>query len=97
MRTNIDIDDELMAQALKAGPYKTKKDAVEAGLKLLARQTAYREILKWRGKLHWDGDDELAGAAHGAKAADAKVAAPASAARKPAATPYAAKARRGRR
>jgi antitoxin ParD1/3/4 len=58
MRTNIDIDDELMAQALKAGPFKTKKDAVEAGLKLLARQAAYREILKWEGKLHWDGDGE---------------------------------------
>ena len=58
MRTNIVIDPGLMAQAMKAGPYKTKKDAVEAGLKLLARQAAYREILKWEGKLHWDGDDE---------------------------------------
>jgi len=58
MRTNIVIDEALMAQAMKAGPYKTKKDAVEAGLKLLARQAAYREILKWEGKLHWDGDDE---------------------------------------
>lgn len=57
MRTNIEIDDELMATALKAGPYKTKKDAVEAGLKLLARQAAYREILKWEGKLHWDAPD----------------------------------------
>ena len=60
MRTNIDIDDQLMANAMKAGPYKTKKDAVEAGLKLLARQVAYREILKWEGKLHWDGDDHSA-------------------------------------
>ncbi len=58
MRTNIVIDPGLMAQAMKAGPYKTKKDAVEAGLKLLARQAAYREILKWEGKLHWDGDDD---------------------------------------
>lgn len=57
MRTNIDIDDALMAEAMKAGPFKTKKDAVEAGLKLLARQAAYREILKWRGKLHWQGDE----------------------------------------
>lgn len=56
MRTNIDIDDELMARAMQAGPYTTKKDAVEAGLKLLARQAAYREILKWRGKLPWEGD-----------------------------------------
>jgi antitoxin ParD1/3/4 len=59
MRTNIDIDDELMAQAMQAGPYKTKKDAVEAGLKLLARQAAYREILKWEGKLKWEGDESI--------------------------------------
>eukprot|EP01035_Chromulina_nebulosa_P005505 gene5505-7480_t len=45
MRTNIVIDPELMDAAMKAGPYSTKKDAVEAGLKLLARQAAYREIL----------------------------------------------------
>jgi Arc/MetJ family transcription regulator len=59
VRTNIDIDDDLMTEALKAGPFKTKKDAVEAGLKLLARQAAYREILKWRGKLQWQGDDAI--------------------------------------
>jgi len=57
MRTNIVIDEVLMAQAMKAGPYKTKKDAVEAGLRLLARQAAYREILKWEGKLHWDDSE----------------------------------------
>jgi antitoxin ParD1/3/4 len=59
MRTNIDIDDELMAKALAAGPYTTKKEAVEAGLKLLARQAAYREILKWEGKLKWEGDESI--------------------------------------
>jgi len=59
MRTNIDIDDALMAEALKAGPFKTKKEAVEAGLRLLARQAAYREILKWRGKLKWEGDESI--------------------------------------
>ena len=59
MRTNIDIDDTLMAQAMRAGPYKTKREAVEAGLKLLARQAAYREILKWRGKLKWEGGDDV--------------------------------------
>ena len=59
MRTNIDIDDALMAKAMEAGPFKTKKDAVEAGLKLLARQAAYREILKWRGKLQWQGDEAI--------------------------------------
>jgi Arc/MetJ family transcription regulator len=59
MRTNIDIDDDLMARAMQAGPYKTKREAVEAGLKLLARQAAYREILKWRGKLKWEGDESV--------------------------------------
>lgn len=59
MRTNIDIDDELMAKALQAGPFKTKKEAVEAGLKLLARQAAYRELLKWRGKLKWEGGEDV--------------------------------------
>lgn len=58
VRTNIDIDDATLEAAMRAGPYKTKKDAVEAGLKLLARQAAYREILKWEGKLRWEGDDE---------------------------------------
>lgn len=57
MRTNIDIDDALMANAMKAGPFHTKREAVEAGLRLLARQAAYREILKWEGKLHWEGDE----------------------------------------
>ena len=59
MRTTLVIDDELMAKAMQAGPYKTKKATVEAGLKLLARKTAYREILKWRGKLKWEGDESI--------------------------------------
>ena len=59
MRTNIDIDDELLAKAMHAGPYSTKKETVEAGLQLLARQAAYREILKWEGKLKWEGDDSI--------------------------------------
>lgn len=58
MRTNIDIDDNLMDEAMRAGHFKTKKDAVEAGLQLLKRQAAYREILKWEGKLQWDGDED---------------------------------------
>ena len=60
MRTNIDIDDQVLEAAMKSGAYKTKKDVVEAGLRLVARQAAYREILKWEGKLHWDGDDHSA-------------------------------------
>ena len=59
MRTNIEIDDALLSKAMSAGPYKTKKDAVEAGLALLARQAAYREILKWEGRLKWEGDESI--------------------------------------
>ncbi len=64
MRTNIDIDDALMAEAMKAGPFQTKKEAVEAGLRLLARQAAYREILKWRGRLKWEGDEGIDWTSH---------------------------------
>jgi antitoxin ParD1/3/4 len=59
MRTNIVIDEGLMDAAMKAGAFKTKKDAVEAGLRLVARQAAYREILKYRGKLLWDDSDAV--------------------------------------
>jgi Arc/MetJ family transcription regulator len=58
MRTNIVIDPTLMDKVMETGQYKTKKDAVEAGLEMLARQAAYREVRKWRGKLHWTGHDE---------------------------------------
>ena len=90
MRTNIDIDDDLMAAAMKAGPYKTKKEAVEAGLQLLKRQAAYREILKFRGQLQWGwGDEEEANEAPA-------VAGPTKAYRAAAAKPKAEKVR-GRR
>ena len=103
MRTNIVIDEELMAQAMKAGPYKTKKDAVEAGLKLLARQAAYREILKWRGKLRWEGDEsidwtqaESTPAAPLRKAGSATPARQVLEVREPEAKPYGRKRRAGR-
>jgi len=57
MRTNIVIDDGLMSAAMAAGGFKTKRDAVEEGLRLIARRAAYQEIRRWRGKLHWSGDD----------------------------------------
>lgn len=55
MRTNIDIDDELMAQAIKAGGFKTKKEAVEAALELLVRTHGQGSIKRLRGKLKWEG------------------------------------------
>ena len=61
MRTNIDIDDTLMDAAMRAGPYGTKREAVEAGLQLLARKAAYRDILALRGQLQWDDGPTSAG------------------------------------
>lgn len=60
MRTNIEIDDELMSQALEIGLYKTKKDAVEAGLKLLVQTRKQAALKALRGALEWDGSlDEM--------------------------------------
>jgi Arc/MetJ family transcription regulator len=62
MRTNIVIDDKLMADALKATGLNTKKEAVEQGLKLLVRQNQQQAIRKLKGKLKWEGDlDEMRG------------------------------------
>lgn len=60
MRTNIVIDDKLMAEALAACGCTTKKEAVEQGLKLLVQHSKQQEIRKLRGKIEWDGDlDEM--------------------------------------
>ncbi|MFM9912727.1 MAG: type II toxin-antitoxin system VapB family antitoxin [Methylophilaceae bacterium] len=56
MRTNIDIDDTIMQNAMQAGGFKTKKEAVEAGLSLLAQRFKQREILNLFGKVDWEGD-----------------------------------------
>ena len=61
MRTNIVIDDDIMQAAMRGSEFKTKKEAVEAGLKLLARQAHYREMLKWEGKLQWSDQPESLG------------------------------------
>jgi len=60
MRTNIEIDDSLMADVLKATGLKTKKDAVELGLRTLMRLKKQEKIKNFRGKLDWSGDlDQL--------------------------------------
>lgn len=58
MRTNIEIDDKLMAQAMEAGGFKTKREAVEAGLRAIALRKTYQGLRALRGKLHWDDSDE---------------------------------------
>jgi Arc/MetJ family transcription regulator len=56
MRTNIDIDDKLMASALKLTKSSTKREVVEKGLRSLIRIEQQKKILKFEGKLRWDGD-----------------------------------------
>jgi Arc/MetJ family transcription regulator len=56
MRTNIVIDDELMKQVLKLTGLKTKREAVEQGLKTLLRLKQQEKIREYRGKLAWEGD-----------------------------------------
>ena len=59
MRTNIVIDDKLMKDALRATGLKTKREAVELGLRTLVRLRQQAEIRNYRGKLHWEGDLDL--------------------------------------
>ena len=54
MRTSIEIDDSLMAEAMEAGGFKTKRATVEEGLRLLVQTRAQGRIRELRGKLRWD-------------------------------------------
>jgi Arc/MetJ family transcription regulator len=56
MRTNIEIDDELIQKALRLSGLKTKRAVVEAGLRMLIRVREQEEILKLAGKVHWQGN-----------------------------------------
>jgi Arc/MetJ family transcription regulator len=56
MRTVIVIDDQLMEDALKATGLKTKREAVELGLRTLVRLQQQAQIRRFRGKLAWQGD-----------------------------------------
>jgi Arc/MetJ family transcription regulator len=56
MRTNIVIDDKLMRDTLKATGFKTKREAVEEGLRTLLRLSKQASIREMRGKFNWQGD-----------------------------------------
>jgi len=56
MRTNIDIDDVLMRQALRASDRKTKRAVVEQALRLLVQTKAQVGVRRLRGKMRWHGD-----------------------------------------
>jgi Arc/MetJ family transcription regulator len=56
MRTNIDIDDDLMAEAMQASGKRTKKETVEEALELFVRMRAQQKLRSLRGKIEWEGD-----------------------------------------
>jgi Arc/MetJ family transcription regulator len=56
MRTNIVIDDKLMKETLRLTGLKTKREAVELGLRTIVRLRKQEEIRRFRGKLKWQGD-----------------------------------------
>ena len=56
MRTNIDIDDALMAEALRRSGAATKRAVVEQALKLLIQTRRQTGLRKLRGKVKWEGD-----------------------------------------
>jgi Arc/MetJ family transcription regulator len=56
MRTNIEIDDSLMAQAQKASGHATKKQTVEQALRLMVRLRQQRDVDADFGKYRWRGN-----------------------------------------
>lgn len=56
MRTNIEIDNDLMREAMRASGERTKRAAVERGLRLLIATKGQVAIRRLRGKVKWSGD-----------------------------------------
>jgi Arc/MetJ family transcription regulator len=65
MRTNIEIEDELMREAMRSSGKRTKRAAVEAGLRLLVQTRAQAKIRRLRGKVRWQGDLETSRSGRG--------------------------------
>jgi Arc/MetJ family transcription regulator len=60
MRTNIDIDDRLLKEAMKATGQKTKKATVEEALREIVKIASQRRALKELQGIGWEGDlDEM--------------------------------------
>ena len=58
MKTNIIIDEQLIADALKVTGLKTKKEVIEMGLKTLIDLKKQEQIKQFKGKLKWEVDLE---------------------------------------
>jgi Arc/MetJ family transcription regulator len=60
LRTNIDIDDDLMREALAVTGLPTKRSVVEEGLRSLIMLRRQQDVRRLRGRLRWEGDlDEM--------------------------------------
>jgi Arc/MetJ family transcription regulator len=55
-RTNVVLDDEVVAQAKKVTGIKTVRHLLDHALKELLRHKNQRRLLKLRGKIDWEGD-----------------------------------------
>jgi Arc/MetJ family transcription regulator len=56
MRTNIELDDALIQQALKLSKKRTKKDVVHDALKSYVALLKKRELINLKGRVTWEGD-----------------------------------------
>ena len=63
MRTNIEINDDLMREVLRLTGVKTKREAVELALRELVARHRQLGVLKLRGRVDWTGDLEASRAA----------------------------------
>ncbi len=60
MRTNVVIDDVLMSHALRSSGCRTKRSAIETGLRLLVQVNSQKKLRSLKGKITWEGDlDEM--------------------------------------
>jgi Arc/MetJ family transcription regulator len=58
VRTNVVLDDKLMARALRASGCSTKRAAIESGLRLLIQVNSQERLRTLKGKIAWQGDLE---------------------------------------
>jgi Arc/MetJ family transcription regulator len=58
MRTNIVVDDSLMAEAMRLSSIKTKKGVIDQALRLLVQVKRQEAIRQLKGKLSWEGNLE---------------------------------------
>ncbi len=56
LRTNIELDEKLVDEAMKLTHKKTKKELVNYALKELVNKIKRKKLLELEGKVEWTGD-----------------------------------------